>query len=129
MDSGTASFSGFDEIDLRGALFAVSHYIRTVPSAPPSLWRLADKLDTTIRAMSARGHENGYDAAQLMEWIGTNTAAAILNWTPRHVRRRAADIDGRRISGRLVFDAAAVRDFAALRQKGEGPNDRATDRD
>lgn len=44
--------------------------------------------------------------------IGTVEAARILGWGIRRVQRHAADLEGRKVSGKFVFPEAAVRDYA-----------------
>jgi hypothetical protein len=123
--TNTGAFVRLDATDLRAALFTVAHYLRTVPAAPPSLWLLRQKLDAAITSgMSLTGHECGCGEEELShdttEWIGARLAAKILGWTPRHARRRLADLGGRRIGDRLMFDAAAVREYAkTLHENGE----------
>jgi hypothetical protein len=46
-----------------------------------------------------------------VETIGSKLAARILGWSERTVRRRAADLDGRLVGDRLVFDARVVREY------------------
>jgi hypothetical protein len=111
-----------DATDLRAALFTVAHYLRTVPASPPSLWRLRDKLNTAITSgMSLTGHECDCGTAELehdqVEWIGARLAAAILGCTPRHARRLHTDLGDHRIGDRLMFDAAAVREYAETLQE------------
>lgn len=114
-----------DATDLRAALFTVAHYLRTVPASPPSLWRLRDKLNTAITSgMSLTGHECGCGEEGLTddatELLGARLAAEILGCTPRHARRLHADLGGHRIGDRLMFDAAAVREYVkALQENGE----------
>lgn len=111
-----------NETDLRAALFTVAHYLRTVPSAPTSLWQLRYKLDHAIRIMmSGNGHRCGCDRQESehdMELVGAQIAAGLIGCTTRHVGRIAADIGGRKLGRQWWFDAAKVREYAqALRQK------------
>lgn len=101
-----------DDTDIKAALFVVSDYLRHRPSAPPSLHRLRDKLNDVL--LSPRGQETPCATPSLtdVEWVGTRFAARILGWHPRRVRRHQADLGGRLIGQRLVFDARAVRDYA-----------------
>lgn len=114
----TDTYVRLDATDLRAALFTVAHYLRTVPAAPPSLWLLRQKLDAAITSgMSLSGHECGCGEEELShdttEWIGARLAAEIIGCSPRHARRLLADLGGQRIGDRLMFDAAAVREYAA----------------
>lgn len=66
-------------------------------------------------AVSASGQSKGGELSGLdhdEEWIGTAEAARILRWYERKVRRRAPDLDGRKVSGQLVFRASTVRAYA-----------------
>jgi hypothetical protein len=124
-EGNAGSYVRLDATDLRAALFTVAHYLRTVPASPPSLWLLRDKLNTALTSgLSLTGHECGCGeeglATDTTEWIGARLAAEILGCTERHARRRLADLGGRRIGATLMFDAAAVREYAkALQENGE----------
>jgi hypothetical protein len=65
-------------------------------------------------AVSASGQQNGGGEGQLSHenWIGSEQAAAILGWHVRTVRRRYADLDGRKVSGALVFRESTVREYS-----------------
>ena len=52
----------------------------------------------------------------------TAEAARLLGVTPRHARRLAADIDGRRVAGAWTFDRSAVIAYRALREEEETEN-------
>lgn len=111
------------EIDLRAALFTVSHYLRTVPAAPTSLWQLRYKLDHTIRTMmSGNGHRCGCDRQESehdMELVGAQIAAEIIGCTTRHVGRIAGDIGGRKLGRQWWFDVARVREYVQALQHKE----------
>ena len=101
-----------------------------VASPPGSPFRRrAEPLIGRIELMSVTGHETDGAAEQLgEELIGTAEAAAILNCDPRHVRRLANDLDGRRINGRdWVFTKSVVKQYqeesrsAHRRRSGESP--------
>ena len=66
-------------------------------------------------AVSPSGQQNGSGEGQLShedQWIGSEQAAAILGWHIRTLRRRYADLDGRKVAGSLVFRESTVREYA-----------------
>jgi hypothetical protein len=84
---------------------------------PASLVQAHRRLTAAYTAMSAGGPENGSQATQLDERIGTTEAATILGGvTPRHVRRLAKDLDGIKVGTTWTFGRAAVERYAQGRQ-------------
>ena len=53
------------------------------------------------------------------EWIGSRQVAAILRWDIRRVQRQAADLEARKVAGKLVFRNSTVRKYAEG-TKGDG---------
>lgn len=111
--------------EIRAAYFAVAAFDRGRAMAgrpvPPAVRALRDRLDLAIRCpMSRTRQEIHCSRGELTtEWIGTATAAQMLNWHPRRVQRHAADLDGQLTGGRLMFRARAVEDYrSALLTKG-----------
>jgi hypothetical protein len=52
------------------------------------------------------------DPAQLNhDQISTTQAAQMLGWHVRKVRRNYLDLGGRKIAGRLMFDANTIREY------------------
>jgi hypothetical protein len=45
-------------------------------------------------------------------WIGSRLAAQMLGCDIRTVQRRAGDLDGRKVAGKLVFRESFVREYA-----------------
>lgn len=69
-----------------------------------------------VRSTSAPGHHDvapprGGAGCSTGDEIGTTTAATVLGLSTRQVQRLAADLDGRRVGGRWVFDQAAVHSY------------------
>jgi hypothetical protein len=108
--------------EVRACLYAVSQFRRAAVMGgrrvPPSVAALADRLDRELRlGMSPTRQENDSATRQLeperpAELIGTTQAAKLLDWIPRRVQRHQADFDGRKVGGRLVFNASVVREYA-----------------
>ncbi|WP_156671314.1 MULTISPECIES: hypothetical protein [unclassified Mycobacterium] len=72
-------------------------------------------------ALSASGQDEGAELKCSLhddEWIGTVEAAQILRWHERTLRRRASDLDGRKVAGKLVFQASTVRSYAEAMTDG-----------
>ncbi|MDT5348324.1 MAG: hypothetical protein QOH91_1611 [Mycobacterium sp.] len=82
---------------------------------PVGLWlvKLIRRLELEVAVSSSR-HEWGCvdSESEHEDWIGTAEAARLLGWHQRQVQRRAADLNGRKVSGKLVFREGAVRDYA-----------------
>ncbi len=108
--------------EVRACLYAVAQYRRAAAlggrRVPPSVGALADRLDREIRlGVSPARHQIDSGAGQLepenvnVELIGTRLAAQLLGWTARRVQRHQADLGGRIIGGRLVFNASTVREY------------------
>ena len=78
-----------------------------------------DRLDTKVRA-SDLGHESGCTVGELDndKLITARQAAAILDLSKRQVQRLAADLDGRIVDGRWVFNLKAVMEYAEGKQHG-----------
>jgi hypothetical protein len=89
-----------DAEEIRATYYAVSAFDRGRALAgrpvPPSVRALLDRLDLAIRCpVSSTRHEMYGGRGELEEeWIGTALAAKVLDWHPRRVQRRAADLDG-----------------------------------
>jgi hypothetical protein len=115
--------------EIRAAYFGLHAFKRGWARAgrpvSPAVLALLDRLDLAIRCPQAQAvsrvrHElHGATGELEAEWIGTAAAAKVLNWHQRQVQRRAADLDGRLVGGRLWFPARAVREYReALQEKG-----------
>lgn len=74
------------------------------------------ELDAAVR-MSRSGHESDSATAELepVDQITANEAAAIVGKSKRQTQRLAADLGGRIVGGRWLFDRAAVTEYAANR--------------
>jgi hypothetical protein len=72
------------------------------------------KLDYHIRMTSRQRHGSDDAEGQLEadSWIGSRQTAAILGWDIRRVQRCASDLDGRKISNRLMFRESKVLEYA-----------------
>lgn len=79
----------------------------------PWLLNLIRRLELDV-AVSASGQEQSDHESRCDhdEWIGTVEAARILRWNERTLRRRASDLDGRKVAGKLVFHASTVHEYA-----------------
>ncbi len=91
---------------------------RPVPRDGLEAWRrLLLAIDTASPEMSAAGQ--GFDGGEAM-LVSTAEAAKVLGWSERHVRRRAADLDGRQVAGVWMYPQAVVMDYAkAIERQGE----------
>jgi hypothetical protein len=80
---------------------------------PQWLHRHFSALDAQIR-MSSSGQEFGCGGERLEpeNWITAKEAALMLGCSRRHATRLAADLDGRMIGGRFLFDRRTVADYA-----------------
>lgn len=114
--------------EIRVAYFAISAFDRGRALAgrpvPPAVRALRDRLDLAIRCPASRArHEIHCGIGQLNTgWIGTAAAAETLGWHPRRVQRRAADLDGQLVAGRLMFPVRSVEEYRnALQEKGQTP--------
>ena len=106
------------ERHLRLALFCVAEELRTrqrgkPPGPAPWLWELVAALKSEV----ALTHSRQSDIVEREESnheheIGTGQAAEALGWTRRRVQRRAADLNGRLVAGRYLFDACTIRGIA-----------------
>lgn len=85
---------------------------RPVPHTVLDMYR---QLGAAVE-MSRRGQHSGSGQEQSTSWIDTRAAASILGWNHRRVRRHHTDLDGRHIAGRLVYNQAAVREYAHAMQ-------------
>lgn len=106
---------------LRGARYCAGELIRyrrrNGQPIPEWLRRLDVRLDAEIQDhMSATGHMCG-NADPDSELVGSVEVAAILRCSTRHVRRLAADLDGRRAGREWIFDRATVMEYAAARKE------------
>jgi hypothetical protein len=109
-------------VETRAAMYAVAQFRRAAVMGgrrvPPSVAALADRLDRELRfGLSPTRQENDSATRQLeperpVELIGTKQAAEVLDWIPRRVQRHRADLDGRKVGGRLVFNASVVQEYA-----------------
>lgn len=82
---------------------------------PPAVTAIVDRLILETHEGAADTRHSA-PAADVVELIDTATAARILDVSPRHVRRLAADLDGQRLAGRWHFNRAIVDDYAQQRQ-------------
>jgi len=79
-------------------------------------------LTDTAEATLACGHADthpppGVAGSLTVGEIGTAEVARVLGITPRHARRFAVDLDGRRVKGTWLFDRAAVVAYVAERRE------------
>ncbi len=115
-----------DDNEIQAAYYAASAFARgralNMRPIPAAVRALISRLDMAIRCpVSPTRQQNGCATEESShEVIGSALAARILGWSQRRVQRHAADLDGRYLdSGRLVFDAAVVREYAeALKKNG-----------
>lgn len=113
--------SRLSDEDLRAAYYCAGEVLRgrRLRGQPIPAWlrTLFDHLDSEVRASHTR-QQSRSDETQLKsdDWIGSGQAAVILGWSQRRVQRRAADLDGRSIGGRLAFREAVVVEYAEGRR-------------
>lgn len=74
---------------------------------PDWLKRYHDRVDAAWLTASAHGPETGSTAWE-SPTIGVAEMAALLGVSPRHVRRIADTLGGRRVSGTWVFNRATA---------------------
>jgi hypothetical protein len=82
---------------------------------PVGLWlvKLIRRLELEVAVSSSRHEWDCVDSeSEHDDWIGTADAARLLGWHPRQVQRRHADLNGRKVSGKLVFRESVVREYA-----------------
>jgi hypothetical protein len=65
--------------------------------------------------------EPGSVAAPPPRWIDAHEAALIVGCSSRHIRRLAADLDGRRLRGVWIFDHQTVAEYAAAKREKTPP--------
>lgn len=108
-----------DERTLRLALWCANQELAArragkSPGLQPWNAELVRALELEL-AVSASGQCQGAELKYSLhedDWIGSAEAARILRWHERTLRRRASDLDGRKVAGKLVFQASIVRSYA-----------------
>jgi len=116
--------------EIRTAYWLASERLRSGRHAPPSVAALAKRLERTIRygeALSPTRHDGSeFDSGTprlshgSQEFLGSRVVCEALGRDIRWVQRHAVELlGGRLVGGRYVFDAAAVRDYAAQHIEGE----------
>ena len=108
--------------DVERALYCVNETVDRrrragipVPGWMMRLGRLLDLASLTSDT-AARGHETGCSSEQSEEmFIGSVETARLLGLSTRQVRRLRGDLEGESVSGRLVFRAAVVNEYAEMR--------------
>jgi hypothetical protein len=110
--------------DLRAAYYVASEVIRTRRRTgqpiPDWLRKHYTLLDAAMRVSPTRQPvvENGApDQHSRDDIIGSREVAAMLNLTERQVQRRAAQLGGTRVCGRLLFLRADIADHAEGRRR------------
>ncbi len=87
---------------------------------------LTDTAEAVLAVPDARGHADTIATPHLGEFgvgeISTAEAANVLGVSPRHVRRLARSLDGRRVKGTWLFDKHALVAYRALREEEETEN-------
>ncbi len=118
-DPARSAWMGDGEFDLEQALrCARLNATLYQPKTPPR--RLLDHLDQleNLARSSAYGTQTSSDTTESEhDLIGAHDAACILGCSARYVRRIHADLDGRQIAGRWVFDRKTVNDYALHRNR------------
>ena len=109
------------EEDLRASCYAVGELIRarrrTGAPVPEWLRRTHSRLSAElVSAMSDDGPATP-GIARDSEVIGVSEAARILGCSTRHVRRLAADLDGRHVGREWIFAHRTVTDYARARKE------------
>lgn len=118
---------GLDNRLLRLALYCAAEELRARRAGKcrvqPWNAELVRALELEV-ALSASGQEVSDNMSPSLheiddEWIGTLEAARILRWHERQARRRATDLEARKVAGKWIFHAATVRQYAeALNDDG-----------
>lgn len=105
------------EADVRAALYCAAELIRsrqrTGAPIPDWLRRHYHRLNTEF-GMSQSGHGIAGSTEQLEDdkLITAKEAAALLGKSKRQIQRLAADLDGKIIGGRWLFNRASVTEYA-----------------
>ncbi len=101
--------------EVRAAVYLARRYRQAGHVVPPSVAALAERLETAVRQGEASPWRQSpppeVPQSTHADFIGTKLAAATLGWSVRRVQRRATDLDGCRVGGRLVFPRSAVEAF------------------
>jgi len=90
------------------ARIAASHYRHAGVELPQRLKEHLRVLESTPASSAAGTECEAAQASSTHDLIGTDQAAQILGCSTRYVCRIAADLDGRRVSGRWSFDKQLV---------------------
>ena len=112
-----------DDEQTRAAYYVAAEVIRsrqrTGQPIPAWLRKHYDRPDTAVRGMAPRGHsvaENGDGGTQSQheqhDVIGSREVGAMLSIAPRQVRRRAGQLGGVLVAGRLLFLRETVAEYA-----------------
>ena len=112
-----------DTAEARACMHLIGVLIRERAKAgrptPHDVLHLYRRLDTAV-SMSLRGQSKALRQRELgVSHVGTRVAAEILGWGVRRVRRHAADLGGKLVGDRLVFDEHEVREYATALQDRE----------
>lgn len=109
--------SGPPDSGLKAAYYCCSEVMRsrqrTGQPIPSWLRQHYDQLDAEVRLSQSR-HEFdcGGEQSEPENWITAKEAALMLGCSKRTVLRIAADLDGRMIGGRLLFEQSTVAEYA-----------------
>ncbi len=115
--------------EIRIAYWLASERLRSGRHSPSSVAALAERLERTIRygeALSPTRHGGSeFDSGTprlshgSQGFVGSRVVCEALGRSPRWVQRHADELGGRLVGGRYVFNAAAVRVYAAQYIEGE----------
>jgi hypothetical protein len=96
--------------ELRGLHFAVALACRHMPTAPPVLLALRDRLDLEIAVAHERQSAEPRPADLNREYFGAAAAADALGLSLRTVQRRARDYGGQLVGRRWWFPVTTIRE-------------------
>ncbi len=109
--------------EIRAAYYVASEVIRSRQrnGQPIPAWmrRHFNQLDTAVRVSRPRHDEREIggreEQSRHANAIGAREAAEILKLSPRQVQRRASELGGQMVCGRLLFMRDTVVDYAQRR--------------
>lgn len=109
---------GADLIDLRLAIHArITHRRRNGVGVPTGAAEALVAFEAAIAATTTMSDDGHADVPEpdvpqhCITWIDADEAARRLGVTPRHIRRIAASLDGRRIAGRWAFPDDSIATY------------------
>lgn len=108
----------YSETEVRKLLYCCGQELRAraagkPPGPQPWLVNLIRRLELDV-ALSSSRQSDDHDPSDLDhdDWVGSQQVCDILGWNIWTVQRRASDLEGRKVAGKLVFRERAVLQYA-----------------